>query len=616
MRGMKVQDIVWTAGLALVSPIHAAMAQQAAPQPESDRTSSVVQREHTERQAERGSGIDGQFRSIDGSGNNLLDPLMGSAGIEFLRMVPVAYSDGASLAARMDQHSARAISNIVCAQADDIKNTRQASDYLWLWGQFLDHDITETPIASPAEELDIMVPTGDMWFDPDHTGAVTIGLDRSAYHMINGKRQQLNEITAFIDASNVYGSDADRASALRANDGTGRLKVSDGDLLPFNTEGFANAPTAFDPSFFFAGDIRANEQVSLTAMHTLWVREHNFHSDRIVAENPGLDGDAVYERARSIVGAEMQRITYNEFLPALLGEDAIPEYQGYQEDIDAGIGNVFATAAYRVGHTMLSSTLLRMDADGSEAAEGHIGLLDAFFDPSEISDNGVDSILRGMGYQVAQDIDAKVIDDVRNFLFGAPGSGGFDLVSLNIQRGRDHGIGGYNDVRETFGLDAVTSWDQVTSDTEVTDALAQAYESADGVDPWVGMISEEKVPGSLVGPTLRAVLSDQFIRLRDGDRYWYERVLPQHVLDQVRETTLSDVIRRNTSIGAELHDDVFRVHPSVAADFSADGRLNFIDLVEWITLFNDADAAADFNLDGQLNVFDLFRLLDVIEQFN
>ena len=93
------------------------------------------------------------------------------------------------------------------------------------------------------------------------------------------------EITAFIDASNVYGSGEERAYALRTLDGTGKLKttISEvGDLLPYNTPGLANAPAA-TPNFFLAGHVRANEQIALTAMHTLFVREHNHwapHLDR------------------------------------------------------------------------------------------------------------------------------------------------------------------------------------------------------------------------------------------------------------------------------------------------------------------------------------------------
>ncbi|MFK7884329.1 MAG: peroxidase family protein, partial [Phycisphaerales bacterium] len=590
----------------------AANAQQVEEPRIDERTSSLVQRTHTKRDQSNRGMPPLMIRSIDGYGNNLSHPTWGSAGIEFVRTVPAAYMDGSSLAARVNAPSARAVSNAVFAQESDTKNIRQASDYLWLWGQFLDHDITETPIADPTEELDIMVPAGDPWFDPTGSGTATISLDRSAYHMVDNQRQQLNEITAFIDASNVYGSDAERAAELRSNDGSGRLKTSNGDLLPFNVNGFANAPTASDPSFFLAGDVRANEQISLTAMHTLFVREHNYWADQIGQENPELDGEQVYQRARSIVAAEMQRITYNEFLPVLLGSDAMPRYNGYREQVDPGITNVFATAAYRVGHTMLPSKLKRVDSDGNAAAEGDIALLNAFFSPDEISDNGIDSVLRGIGYQAAQDIDTKIIDDVRNFLFGPPGSGGFDLVSLNIQRGRDHGLGSYNDVRDRFNLDRIESWDDFGSDSEVRSAFAGVYDSTDDIDPWAGMLAEPHRQGALVGETHFRVLRDQFRRLRDADRFWYEASLPPQLIQQVEQTSLADIIRRNTSIGDELQTNVFRVHPTVAADITGDGQLNFHDIAAWVQLFNDRDPRADFNLDNRINFFDLTRLIEVI----
>ena len=165
--------------------------------------------------------------------------------------------------------------------------------------------------------------------------------------------------------------------------------------------------------------------------------------------------------------AEMQAITYNEFLPALLGEDAIEEYDGYDRRVDPGITNEFSTAAYRFGHSMLSTELLRLNNDGTVADEGNIALQDAFFRPDEIVNNGIDSILLGQATQVAQEIDTMVVDDVRNFLFGPPGSGGFDLASLNIQRGRDHGLADYNQVRVDMGLEPVQSFSDISSDPNV-----------------------------------------------------------------------------------------------------------------------------------------------------
>jgi peroxidase len=115
---------------------------------------------------------------------------------------------------------------------------------------------------------------------------------------------------------------------LRSTDGSGRLKTSEGNLLPFNVNGFDNAPSN-SPNFFLAGDFRANEQIALTAMHTLFMREHNSWADAIAQQNPQLTGDEIYELARMIVSAEIQSITYNEFLPAMLGNNAIRLYRDY-----------------------------------------------------------------------------------------------------------------------------------------------------------------------------------------------------------------------------------------------------------------------------------------------
>ncbi|MGB0717289.1 MAG: peroxidase family protein [Phycisphaerae bacterium] len=499
-----------------------------------------------------------EYRTIDGLGNNINNPSWGAAGTVFIRMAPPRYEDGNSVPAGQDRPSARAVSNAVIDQADDRFNEERASDYLWQWGQFLDHDIDETPVASPEEPLDIVVPTGDAWFDPTNSGAVTIPLDRSAYDTVDGVREQVNEISAYIDGTNVYGSDEERNTALRTKDGTGKLLTSDGDLLPFNTAGLANAPSNA-PNFFLAGDIRANEQVGLAAMHTLFVREHNHWADVIAGENPELSGDEVYEHARAIVIAEMQVITYREFLPLLLGTDALPPYQGYNPNIDAGIANEFATAAYRMGHSMLSPELLRIAANGNEVASGHLQLADAFFNPTEIIDNGIDTVLRGLAAQRAQRVDVAVIDDVRNFLFGPPGAGGFDLPALNIQRGRDHGLPTLNGMRIALGLPAHATFGDVTSDADVQTNLSAIYDSVNDIDLWVGGLAEDHHQNAMVGETWHAILVDQFVRLRDGDRFWYQAYLPPPLVRMVEEESLARIIRRNTGIGNELANDVFRV---------------------------------------------------------
>lgn len=509
-----------------------------------------------------------ETRTIDGAGNNLANPNWGAAETTVLRLASIAYTDGLESPAGEDSPGARAVSNAIFAQGAAAENDYGATDYLWQWGQFLDHDIVETPTISPEEAFDIPVPAGDPRFDPFHTGTQRIALNRSLYEVVDGVREQVNAITAYIDASNVYGSDDERSFALRTLDGTGKLKTSDGDLLPFNEDELPKAGSS-SSAFFLAGDVRANEQLGLASMHTLFVREHNHWAETLAAADPTLSDEELYQMARIIVSSEMQSITYREFLPLLLGRKGLPAYSGYNPRVNPAIGNEFAAAAYRVGHTMLSPTLLRVDANGDEISGGHVSLADAFFNPGEILDFGIDPVLRGLAAQTCQSIDAQLIDEVRNFLFGPPGAGGFDLASLNIQRGRDHGLPDYNQLRVDFGLPALAGFDEISEDPDVIARLASVYSSVDEIDGWVGMLAETHLEGAMVGETLSIILGDQFRRLRDGDRFYYRNYLPRPLIDMVERQSLAKIIRRNTEIGDELPDNVFLPGAPVFQNFES-----------------------------------------------
>ena len=507
---------------------------------------------------------DSEIQSFDGRGNNLLDEEAGAVENQLARLVSSDYSDGVAAMAGSSRLGPRHISNIVSAQTAEIPNSDGATDFLWLWGQFLDHDIDLTDGTNPPELEIIAVPVGDAFFDPDAEGGKSIPFNRSIYDSMTGTgtdnpRQQLNEISAWIDGSNVYGSDLERAHELRTLDGSGRLKVSAGDNLPFNVNGLPNAGGS-SAALFLAGDVRANEHVGLTAIHTLFVREHNRYAESISSKSPDLSGDEIFERARRMVIAHLQAITFNEFLPLLLGDNAIGRYKDYDPSVDPSIANVFSTAAYRLGHSALNSVLLRLDANGRTIPAGNLGLREAFFAPQRLTeDGGLDPLFRGFASQLCQSIDIYVVDDVRNFLFGAPGDGGFDLVSLNIQRGRDHGLASYNDVRGSLGLSRKQSFADINPDPEVQNRLAEAYASVDDIDVWVGGLAEREMPGAMVGELIQRIVATQFTALRDGDRFWYEHILSREDVAKINDTRLSDVIRRNTNIGSELPGNVFRI---------------------------------------------------------
>lgn len=487
------------------------------------------------------------YRTIDGSGNNIANPTWGAAGTSLLRGIydgratASDYGDGISSLAGAGRPSTRAVSNAVSAQSGLTRNAKGATDFLWQWGQFLDHDIDLTHTGS--ETANIPIPANDPTFDPGGTGTETMPFNRSEGS--GSPRQQTNAITAFIDASNVYGSDTATANSLRTFS-DGRMKTTssvNGDLLPM------------DGGTFIAGDVRAAEQSGLTAMHTLFVREHNRLAGEIKADNPGFDDEKIYQEARKLVGAMMQSITYNEFLPMILGSAAPGAYMGYDATVNPGIANEFSTAAYRFGHSMLSPTLLRLDENGDVIANGNLPLAMAFFNPSHLldpSNGGIEPLLRGLSRQFAQEIDPMIIDSVRNMLFGPPVDVGFDLAALNMQRGRDHGLPSYNDLRAIIlGVDKFTDWDDPDIDflPGVREALMAVYDSIDDVDLWIGGLAETHFGDGMMGELFTAILLDQFERLRTGDRFWYENgMFEDEWMDYILDSTLTEIVMRNTNI--------------------------------------------------------------------
>ncbi|MCA9198770.1 MAG: hypothetical protein KDA87_14575, partial [Planctomycetales bacterium] len=368
----------------------------------------------------------------------------------------------------------------------------------------------------PTESFHISVPSGDSLLDPFNTGTQEIRLRRARYDVATGDsienpRQHPNLVSSFLDASVVYGSDTQRATALRTGTG-GRLKTSSGPgnttLLPRNNTTTFPAGVLendnegrIDPALLFAaGDVRANENVALLSLHTLLVREHNRLATQFQTANPTWTDERIFQEARRTVGAIIQQITYSEYLPLLLGANAIPAYTGYKSDVRPDESGLFAVAAFRVGHTQLGSEVQRLGANGQTLPGGPLALKDAFFTPTPVQTDGIEPYLRGMAGTAAQEIDTQLVDDVRNFLFGPAGSGGLDLASLNIQRGRDMGLPSYNQARIDFGLPAVQSFEEITSNPSVQESLRNVFGSVDLIDVWVGGIAEDHAPGAQVGP--------------------------------------------------------------------------------------------------------------------
>ncbi len=484
------------------------------------------------------------WRATDGAGDHPTDPAWGAAGTAEPRLGP---ADPTALD-DTDRPGARAVSNAVFQQSGPTETPQGYSDFLWAWGQFIDHDLSLTPESEDAAA--IPVPTGDPLFDPRGTGEATIGFHRSGYVSEDpetGQREFPNVITSFLDGSMIYGSsDAQQATLM----GEGAFLAMDhggdvGDMLPKDGDGQ-----------YLGGDVRAGENLALTSLHTLFAREHNRIVTELAARDPDLSDDELFTLARRVVEAEIQKITFDAFLPKILGPDAIGPYQGFDASVDPTIALEFSTAAFRFGHTLLSPELQRLAESGADSAPA-LALREAFFNPQAMIDGGgIEPLLRGLADRKAEALDAQVIEDVRSFLFGPPGAGGFDLAALNIQRGRDHGIPTYNELRQSLGLDVRIDFSDVTSDMIVQAKLAAAYTSVDDIDAWVGGLAEDAYGGGLVGELFHVIIRDQFEAIRAGDPFWSAANPLPAIAEGLGFDTLGEIILANSGVEA-IQRDVF-----------------------------------------------------------
>ena len=504
--------------------------------------------------------VHARFRTYNGKFNNINENRTdwGAADIILFRELPAEYgsSDPNNALGGAFRPSPRKISNVIIDEPITQFNTRHLSTLVYQWGQFLDHELDLTPTGN-TEFVPIKLPANEKIFTED------IPFFRSEFRTQNNSRlrQQINLNTSFIDGSVVYGSDATRARWLRTGE-SGKLKTSAGNLMPYNTVdgefGSEIDPTA--PSMandsggavktFVSGDIRASENPVLISIHTLFVREHNRICDRLWRQ--GMRGDElIFQTARKEVGALIQAITYQEFLPAL-GIN-LPSYQGYNDDVRPDIMNTFATAAYRLGHTMVSDDVILADNDCEEVGSGEMELVDVFWTPSLVATYGIDIFIKGASSHDQYETDNKINDVLRNFLFVSasnPVRFGIDLGSLNIQRGRDHGLPDYNTARFFYTGTFARRFSDITPVDSLARQLRDLYGSVNNVDLWVGVLAEQHLPNKSVGPTLNAMLRSQFEKLRDGDFYFYlgDPFLDDDVRRRIKNTTFADVIRRNTDL--------------------------------------------------------------------
>lgn len=543
--------------------------------------------------------IQERYRSYDGSCNNLKHTAWGKSNTPYTRILPPDYEDGVS-EIRKTGVTGRILPNPRTVSLASIrwseKPDNKASVMLMQWGQFIDHDLTlaaTTPMLTPQGTsidccnrklltdprfkhpacISILLPDNDPFYARFNVGCMN--LVRNAPSPPIGcrlrAREQLNQLTHFIDGSMIYGNDEQQALSLRQFQG-GLLKssrINGMEFLPFDGrigEGCI-LPTAGirrGMRCFVAGDNRVNELTGLVTTHALFLREHNRVAKLLWSLNRDWPDEKIYQEARRIVVAEIQHITYNEFLPLILGPTIMRDFKlelsqtnggyslEYDPETDPSIINEFAGAAYRL-HSLVQGAFNFQTEDGQLVQQ--FKLRHIFNNPASLYREGnYDSCIHSMINEPAQSLDNHFTEELTNHLFQDTNSSfGMDLVTINIQRGRDHGLPGYNFFRKACGLSKLQSFRQLENVMVEGAGLlfSQLYAHVDDIDLFIAGNYEKKLKDAMVGPVFSCIIGEQFRRLRSGDRYWYENgnqagAFTPSQLSEIKHTSLARIICDNS----------------------------------------------------------------------
>ena len=233
--------------------------------------------------------------------------------------------------------------------------------------------------------------------------------------------------------------------------------------------------------------------------------------------------------------------------------DLVPHgyFYGYDASIDLSVSNEFTTAAFRFGHSMINNELSLPDIDWDSEIMPPIQMKSSQFNPNVYINetwNAIDPIMRGLTKDMSMDANVNFPSSMKDFLFAEKNKFGKDLFAINIQRGRDHGLRGYNDYRDFFGMQKANDFDELKEiPADIREKLRNIYSHVDDIDVYVGGLAETHVEGGLVGPLFAHMMAAQFRDLKRGDRFYFENgacetIFTPAQLDELKKVTLASLL--------------------------------------------------------------------------
>ncbi|ESO87606.1 hypothetical protein LOTGIDRAFT_235056 [Lottia gigantea] len=564
----------------------------------------------------------------DGYYNNLLHPDWGAIDGQLLRPSRPDYSDSVFEPSGTDRPNPFTVSDTAHFGEPGNGSARGRNSLLVFFGQQVVEEIMDSQRPGcPREFFNVKVPTGHPIYDREGKGNIEMPLLRTRFdqrtgYSPNNPRQQLNEITPYIDGGLMYGTSKAWTDTLRSfKNGELLAEGNEEDIkLSFPNQNDIRLPMANPPPprehilkpvnrFYRLGNPRGNENPMLLAFGVMWFRWHNVVARKLKLQHPTWNDEQLFNRARQFVIAHHQNIVMYEWLPKWISiyengtEENISDYSGYKPNVHPGISQEFQAAALRFGHTLVPSGIFtRKIVDNGQCkvtsniitnGTGHnvpytgirvctsfwnsqlllISQISIFGDgnkvPLETEEPGIDSVFLGMIHTLSEKEDHIIVTDLRvaqstGNVFGPLDFNQRDLAAINIQRGRDHGLPGYNEIRQTYGLNRLGNWSDINPDlTEILEKLRELYDNdtaPDNLDIFTGGLLETTDDG--LGPLFKAITIEQFERIRDGDRFWFENrnngIFSDAEIEEIKQITLKDIIDNTTNIGADqMSNSVF-----------------------------------------------------------
>ncbi|EGT42705.1 hypothetical protein CAEBREN_20521 [Caenorhabditis brenneri] len=539
-------------------------------------------------------------RAITGICNNRQNPELGMSVSPLRRLLGGAsYADGLGRIRTRgingaELPSARLISNMIHDDRNNQVFSPSINHLHMIIGQFIAHDVIFMPssVARDGGALDcsacnaatrvsancapIPIPRNDPYFRTP-----CMRLTRALNGQENfGVRSQIGQNSHFLDLSAVYGSADCEAETVRSFQEGKMLTFEDlGYTLPPQNLNDSNCQSAPPLHCFTCGDFRNSLHPALIPVHTIFIKEHNRLADKVRTARPRMSDEQLFQLVRKIMIGMWQHIVFNEYIPKYLPQRTIRNFglrpmrngvhRGYSTSQDPSISAEFAGAAFRFGHSQARFDFPRLTEQGRPAGNFDLGHDIFYADQNYLAGiGGWEPVMNGMVRMPAMKSDRYFTHGIRNQMFeirGRNGSG-VDLVSVNIQRGRDMGLFPYIQYRQLVGLPQVSSFSDLntTFSQENIRALQNVYSDAADIDLYVGIMLEEPLAGGQLGPTASFMIGEQFKALKTGDRFFYESIVDgtdnftQEEIDEIRNNvSLAKLICENMEFADRINSDIF-----------------------------------------------------------